>query len=75
MNSQGVSTQPSLLRAEEVARMLNISRSKVFALMASGEIPGVVRIGRSVRVSRLALERWIEQQAGDPDATPPHQAA
>ncbi len=45
-----VHAQPSLLRAEEVAKMLNISRSKVFALMASGDIPGVVRIGRSVRV-------------------------
>jgi hypothetical protein len=28
--------------------------------MASrGDIPGVVRLGRNVRVSRTALERWV----------------
>lgn len=63
--NQPVELQSSLLRAEEAAKLLNISRSKVFALMASGQLPGVVRIGRSVRVSRTVLERWIAEQAGE----------
>ncbi len=61
--------QPLLLRAEEAARLLSIGRSKVFEMMARDELPGVVRIGRSVRISRSALERWIAERAGEQDVT------
>ena len=59
--------QPLLLKAEQGAALLGISRSKFFALMAAGEVPGIVRIGRSVRISRTALEAWIRQQSGEGD--------
>jgi excisionase family DNA binding protein len=49
----------SLLRAQEVAKRLDISESKAYSLMASGEI-AVVRIGRSVRVREQDLEAYIE---------------
>jgi excisionase family DNA binding protein len=52
---------PLLLRAGEVARLLGLGRSTVFALLAAGELP-VIRIGRSVRVPRAALERWIDER-------------
>ncbi len=58
--------EPILLRAEEGAALLNISRTKFFELMATNSLPGVVRIGRSVRISRAALERWVEEQSGEP---------
>jgi excisionase family DNA binding protein len=41
--------------------VLRIARSRAYELMGSGEIP-TVRIGRSVRVSRRELERWLEEQ-------------
>ena len=50
--------EPIMLRAAEVALLLGISRSTVFRLIESGEIPAV-RIGRSIRVPR----RWVLQQA------------
>lgn len=53
--------EPLLLRAGEVARLLGLGRSTVFALLAAGELP-IVRIGRSVRVPRVALERWIDER-------------
>jgi len=53
--------EPLLLRAGEVARLLGLGRSSVFALLAAGELP-VVRIGRCVRVPRIALERWIDDR-------------
>lgn len=56
-----VAVLPLLLRASEVAAILGIGRSTVFELAASGELP-VVRIGRSVRVPRHALYRWIEER-------------
>ena len=49
---------PMLLRAEEAARLLSLGRSTVFAMLATGELPSV-RIGRAVRVPRVALEAWI----------------
>ncbi len=58
--------EPLLLRTDDVARALGLGRSTVFALMAAGELP-VVRIGRSVRVPRAALERWIDERT-DHDA-------
>jgi excisionase family DNA binding protein len=48
-----------LLRAEEVAEVLGIGRSKVFEMPRSGELP-VVRMGRAVRVPKGALAEWIE---------------
>jgi excisionase family DNA binding protein len=51
-----------LLRAEEVARVLGVGRSKVFEMFKAGELP-VIRIGRSVRVSRKALALWIEKRS------------
>lgn len=53
--------QSLLLRAEDVQRALGIGRSKVYELIASGDLP-VVRIGRSVRVPSKALDEWIERQ-------------
>lgn len=49
------------LKVPEVAEFLRIGRSRAYELVGSGEIPSV-RIGRSVRVSRRKLERWIEGQ-------------
>ncbi|HEY8641323.1 MAG TPA: helix-turn-helix domain-containing protein [Candidatus Dormibacteraeota bacterium] len=48
-----------LLNAEETATLLGLGRTKVYEMLAAGELP-VIRIGRSVRVPRSALERWIE---------------
>jgi len=50
--------EPLLLKAGDVAKLLGLGRSKVFAMLAGGELP-VIRIGRSVRVPRAALEDWI----------------
>lgn len=46
-----------LLRAEDVARMLRIGRTKAYEMMAAGELP-VVRLGRCVRVPRR-LAAWL----------------
>jgi excisionase family DNA binding protein len=49
------------LKVPEVAGVLRIARSRAYELVAEGEIPSV-RIGRSVRVSRRELDRWLEEQ-------------
>ena len=56
-NSIKVSTQ--LLRADQVAIRLNISRALAYRLMQDGEIP-TVRFNRTVRVRELDLDRFIQ---------------
>ena len=55
---------PLLLHAKQVQHELGLSRSKVYEMMAAGELP-VVRIGRSVRVPADKLRQWIEHQAAE----------
>ena len=54
-----------LLKGDDVARILNISRSMAYQLIQRGEIPSV-RLGRAVRVHPKALEQFIvlRQSAG-----------
>ncbi len=49
-----------LLKAEEVADVLGISRSKAYMMMRRKEIP-TITIGKNVRVSKEDLEVYIEQ--------------
>ena len=49
-----------LLRMDEAAKVLGISRSKCYELAAAGLLPGVIRLGKSLRVSVRALEEWIK---------------
>ena len=60
------------LKVPEVAEVLRIARSRAYELVAEGEIPSV-RIGRSVRVSRKELERWLEEQHQSRENSPPLQ--
>ena len=64
METQRATDAPLLLRADEAARLLGLGRSKVFEMLASGELPAV-RIGRAVRIARADLERWVEERRGD----------
>jgi excisionase family DNA binding protein len=50
-----------LLTAEQVAGALNVSLRTVRRLTGSGSLP-VVRIGRSVRVTRETLAAWMSRQ-------------
>lgn len=47
-----------LLRPEDVASILNVSRSYAYTLLQTGELPAV-RLGRSVRVRPQDLENYI----------------
>lgn len=62
MESQNeVSSQRLLLRVPEVAKALGLGRTKVYELIAAGELP-VIRLGRAVRVSVAALQKWVEER-------------
>ncbi len=55
---------PMLLTVVQVEAALQLGRTRTYELLRSGEIP-VRRVGRLIRVSRLALEEWVAQTARD----------
>jgi excisionase family DNA binding protein len=61
---------PEMLRVEEAAKVLRIGRSAAYeavaVFQATGGAEGIpaIRIGRSVRVPKRALLRWIDGQLG-----------
>lgn len=50
---------PILLRVGEAARLLGISRTGMYQVIATGRVP-TVKIGRSLRVRRSGLEQLAE---------------
>jgi excisionase family DNA binding protein len=53
-----VPRDPLLLTPEEAATVLRLGRTTVYALMKAGELRAV-HIGRSCRLSRSELERYV----------------
>ena len=59
---EGQTLQPLLLNIPQVARMLSLSRTKVYELIENEGLP-VVRFGRAVRVSLAALQQWLDKRS------------
>ena len=53
---------PLLVRVEEAARLLSLSRSMIYELMNRGELPSV-RCGAARRIPLAALQAWVKDQA------------
>ena len=59
--------EPRFLRVPEVAKLLRINRGRAYCMAADGTLPGVIRIGRSIRVDRHKLiEGLAENQQCPP---------
>ena len=53
---------PHLLTTAEVADLLRTSQNATYAMIARGQLPGVIRIGRRVLVSADELLDWLDQK-------------
>ena len=59
---------PLVYRAEEVARLLSIGRTRVYELIGTGQLASI-KIGRSRRVTPAALDDFLARsQAGEGSA-------
>lgn len=47
--------EPRFLSVPEVARLLRINRGRAYAMANDGSLPGVIRLGRTIRVDRNRL--------------------
>lgn len=54
--------EPLLVRVEEAARILSLSRSTIYEMMDAGELPSVRR-GAARRIPVAALREWVVRQA------------
>jgi excisionase family DNA binding protein len=59
--SQPLKLEPLLLRPEEAAKVLSLSRARLYQLIAEGVIPSI-KLGGSRRISVSALQDWIEAE-------------
>jgi excisionase family DNA binding protein len=64
-------TDQVLLTAEDAARLLSISRTKVYGLMATGKLR-YKKIGSSTRIPRAELERFASTDLIGGWAMQPH---
>jgi excisionase family DNA binding protein len=51
------------LTVAEVAKLLNISPRTIYHYVASGRIPGAVKIGSAVRFDPTELAGWLRKKA------------
>jgi excisionase family DNA binding protein len=56
----GAPALPPVLTVDEAAQLLRVNRKTLYDAVRAGEVPGVVRVGRSIRIGRDALLRWME---------------
>lgn len=52
-----------VMTVEELARELRVRPKTVYAAIRHDQIPGVLRVGRLIRISRLAVVAWVAGQA------------
>ena len=57
--------EPLLVRVEEAARILSLSRSTIYEMMDAGELPSVRR-GAARRIPVAALREWVARQVDRP---------
>lgn len=63
-----VSNEPArYLTQADIAHLLGLSLSKISEMSLTGQIPGRVMFGRSVRHERAAVDAWLAARGGDDD--------
>jgi excisionase family DNA binding protein len=60
MNELELSKDERLLKAGDIARILNISKALAYRLIQRGEIP-VIRISHAVRIKPSDLEDYVKR--------------
>lgn len=55
ISSQDPKPQPEYLTVDEAAVILRVNRKTLYDGIKLGQVPGVVRIGRAIRIKRVAL--------------------
>lgn len=57
---------PLMLTVGDVGTVLRTTSGAIYAMIERGQLPGVVRVGRRVLVSRDILVAWLQSKAEKP---------
>ncbi|WP_232536965.1 helix-turn-helix domain-containing protein [Cystobacter fuscus] len=55
---------PEFLTVDEAAVFLRVNRKTLYESIRRGEVPGVVHLGRSIRIRRSVLVCWSPGNSG-----------
>lgn len=56
---------PVLLTVKDLAVLLATSSSSIYSRVGRGQIPGALRIGRSLRFDPRVIARWLAKKTSD----------
>lgn len=60
-----LSHEPICVKVDEAARMIGVGRTKLYELIASGEIDAI-KLGKSTRITTESLQELVRRKC-DPD--------
>ncbi|WP_338041930.1 helix-turn-helix domain-containing protein [Myxococcus eversor] len=55
---------PAFLTVDEAATLLRVNRKTLYEAIRLGQVPGVARIGKALRIRRDALVTWPTGNSG-----------
>jgi len=55
--------EPICMKVNEAARMISVGRTKLYELIASGDVE-TVKLGKSTRIVTASLHRLVTRQRG-----------
>lgn len=58
----------AVLNVKELASLLRVSDRTIYAAVRAGTIPGVVRVGVSIRFGRKRIQEWLSNTGIDVDS-------
>lgn len=53
---------PKAYTVNEVAQALQVSRNRIYDMVATGELPAL-RLGKTIRIPAEQLDQWIQKNA------------
>ncbi len=59
LTAKKAAAPPRVLTVDELASLLRVNRDTAYKAIAEGQIPGVQRIGKAIRISRDAVINWL----------------
>jgi excisionase family DNA binding protein len=58
-------TAPEFLTVDEAAALMRVNRKTLYESIRLGQVPGVIRIGKALRIRRDALLEWSASKGRD----------
>ena len=59
----GFERLPLLLKVDEVAELLRVTKRSIYTMVDRGQIPGITKVGGRLRFRRDAIEAWLADSA------------